>query len=164
MALVLLLAETNRQVTQLRYIFDFKYEVSVFLLARYWVFIECWCWLLRNFKSDVSLHGVSNILWHTNFSERLHDIDAVLHNLSHGHLVALEDRFDSGALSNTVWVKLAGVHLSERVLGDGRHAVDEGSVCLDELLQHWLVVQNLALFCHDFQAGKFIYYLMFLLD
>ena len=78
----------------------FKYEEDVFLLdAEYLLSLVFECSLLQ---LAASLHSGANILWHTDLPESLHDVDAVLHNLSHRHLVALQDRFDGSSLTNAV--------------------------------------------------------------
>ena len=79
-----------------------------------------------------------------NFLEGVHHVDAVLHQLGHGHLVAVEDALDGNFLALTLRVELGLAHAWEVILGHGCQTVDESFVCFNELLKHGFVVQNIG--------------------
>ena len=83
-----------------------------------------------------------------NFLKRAHHINAVLHNLGHRHLVAVQNAGDRALLPGALRVKLKTAHFFELILWDASHAVHESFVSLHKTLQNRLVVEYFTLLGH----------------
>ena len=81
----------------------------------------------------------------TCFLESTHHVETVFDNLSHCHLITIEDALDLLSLADAKRVLLGWSHGENFTLVLSSYAVNEGLVSQHEFLQNGSVVQNLLL-------------------